>query len=428
MLGKILKSSLFKSSGIYTITSIINASIPFLLIPVLTRVFSPEDYGIVSMAAIIINIVTPFIGVSAHGAIHRKYFEENTELDFPRYVGNAFLLLFFSTFALFILFLLFGTFISNYTAVPFEWLIVILLIGFCQFITMTLLTIWQVKVKPLKYGILQILQSLLNVGFSLFFIYQLHYGWQSRLLGQLIAVSITALISLFLLIKLKYVKFKFNKADLKDIISFSFPLIPHMLGGLLIAFTDRILITNLISVTDTGVYTVAYQIGGVLGLVNAAFNSAYVPWLYNKLNLNDFQVKIKIVKFTYLYFLALIVVVVFSVYILPLILSFLIGKSFQSAIHYILWIILGYAFNGMYLMVCGFIFYVKKTKLLSIVTLSTALLNIPLCYFFLKWFGTIGASISMAIIYFISFGATWYLSNKVYKMPWFGTKLYRNVA
>ncbi|TRX34806.1 oligosaccharide flippase family protein [Flavobacterium sp. ZT3R18] len=428
MLGKILKSSLFKSSGIYTITSIINASIPFLLIPVLTRVFSPEDYGIVSMAAIIINIVTPFIGVSAHGAIHRKYFEENKELDFPRYVGNAFLLLLFSTFALFILFLLFGNFISNYTAVPFEWLIVILLVGVCQFVTMTLLTIWQVKVKPFKYGVLQILQSILNAGFSLFFIYQLHYGWQSRLLGQLISVSITALISLFLLIKLKYVKFNYNKADLKDITSFSFPLIPHILGGLLIAFTDRILITNLISVTDTGVYTVAYQIGSVLGLVNTAFIGAYVPWLYNKLNLNDFQVKIKIVKFTYLYFLALILVVVFSVYILPLILSFLIGKSFQSAIHYILWIILGYAFNGMYLMVCGFIFYVKKTKLLSIVTLSTALLNIPLCYFFLKWFGTIGASISMAIIYFISFVATWYLSNKVYEMPWFSTKLYRNVA
>lgn len=418
MLEKILKSSLFKSSGIYTVTSIISASIPFLLIPMLTRVFTPEDYGIVSMVAIIINIVTPLIGLSANGAIHRKYFDTDKSVDFPNYVGNVFILLVFSFFLFLTIFLTFGRYLSEYTLVPYSWLFVVLYIAVCQFVTTILLTIWQVKLKPISYGVLQICQSILNIGFTFLFIYALHYNWEGRILGQLIAVGCTAIISLIYMFRYKYVKVKYNKEYLRDILQFSIPLIPHTLGALFIGFTDRILITNLISVTETGVYTVAFQIGSVLGLVNTAFNYAYIPWLYQKLNDNNYQVKLKIVKFTYLYFIALILIVVFSVYLLPYVLSFFVGKSFQSANKYILWIILGYAFNGMYLMVCGYIFYVKKTKLLSMVTLSTAILNIPLCYGFLKYFGTVGASISMSIVYFISFTTTWYLSNKVYQMPW----------
>ena len=89
-ISKLLNSSLFKASGIYSLSSIANASIPFLLIPILTRELSQVDYGIVAMAAIVINIITPFMGMSAHGAIQRKYFEIG-EKHFSKYVGNVFL-------------------------------------------------------------------------------------------------------------------------------------------------------------------------------------------------------------------------------------------------------------------------------------------------------------------------------------------------
>lgn len=419
MIKKIINSSLFKSSGIYTVTSIINAGIPFLLIPILTRVFSPSDYGVVAMVALLINVVTPFIGISAHGAIHRKYFESDNENDFARYVGNSFILLLGSAIFFLILFVVLGSVISSMTAVPQNWLFVILIIASCQFVTLILLTIWQVKVKALQYGTLQISQSLINVGLSLFFIYQLQSGWQGRVWGQLIAVLLTAGFSLVFLMKLKYIRFELNKDDIKDILKFSLPLIPHTLGGLLIAFTDRILITNMIGVSETGVYTVAFQIGSVISIINAAFNSAYVPWLYAKLNLKDAAINLKIVKFTYAYFAVQILVAILSVFLLPYIVHLFVGGKFDSAGTYGIWIVLGYVFNGMYLMVVGFIFYVKKTSILSKITFVTALLNIPICYLFLRYYGTVGAAMSMSLVYAASFLFTWYISNKVYKMPWF---------
>jgi len=336
--------------------------------------------------------------------------------------GTVFFLLIISSVLFFFLFLIFNKRISNYTAVPGIWLYAILLIAISQFISLVLLTIWQAKVKSLQFGLLQITQSVINFGLTLYFILLLNYGWEGRLLGQLIAVFLVGVLSLIILIRANLVVFQYNKEDMKSALMFGLPLIPHTLGSLLIAFTDRILITNMIGVKETGIYTVAYQIGSVISLVNASFVNAYVPWLYNKLNQDDLQVKTKIVKITYLYFGVLIAGALLSIFLLPGFIGVFAGKSFESATFYIFWIVVGYVFNGMYLMVAGFIFYVKKTGLLSAITTFTALLNIPLCYFLLKYFGTVGAAISMSIIYAITFILTWALSARVYKMPWFNFK------
>ena len=417
MIKRIIRSSLFRSSGIYTIASIISASIPFLLIPILTRKLSPIDYGIVSMATILVSIVTPFIGVSAQGAINRRYFD-GEQNNFPRYVGNCFILLVISSLVFFIIFLLFNNLISSHTAVPGIWLYAILFTAISQFISLILLTIWQAKVEAFKYGLLQVIQSCLNFGLTLYFIFILNYGWEGRILGQMLAVFFIAILAIIILIKNKFVVFQYNREDIKDALNFGLPLIPHTLGGLLIAFTDRFLITNMIGINETGVYTVAYQIGSVIGLINASFINAYVPWLYAKLNLNNNKVKVQIVKFTYLYFAILILGAFLSVFLLPWFIGFFAGKSYKAASLYTFWILLGYVFNGMYLMIAGFIFYVKKTSVLSKITLITALCNIPICYVFILYYGTLGAAISMSVIYAITFICTWIFSNRVFKMPW----------
>lgn len=399
-------------------SSFINAGVPFLLIPFLTRYLSPEDYGIVSMAAILINIVSPLIGVSAHGAVQRKYFEVKG-LKFARYIGNAFIILILSSLALFLLFFIFNTAISNLTEVPPKWLYVIVLIAISQFCTLILLTVWQAQIKPFHFGILQITQSFLNLSLTILLIALLNQGWEGRIFAQLIAVLTAAIFAIIFMVKKKLIILKFNSNDIKDILKFSVPLIPHTLGGLMIAFTDRLLITNLISVSETGIYTVAYQIGSILGILTASFNSAYIPWLYNKLNNADKKEKNKIVKITYVYFIGLISIGLLSSFFLPWLISIIADKSYQGASEYTIWIVFGYVFNGMYLMVSAYLFYTKKTNILAIITFLTAMLNIPVCYYFIVKFGTIGAAFSMSIVFFISFVLTWFYSSKSYPMPWF---------
>jgi Na+-driven multidrug efflux pump len=65
-----------------------------------------------------------------------------------------------------------------------------------------------------------------------------------------------------------------------------------------------------------------------------------------------------------------------------------------------------------------FIFYVGKTYLLGYVTFVVAIVNIIFNYIFITKNGSIGAAQATSISYFISFVLIWYLSSKIYKMPW----------
>jgi O-antigen/teichoic acid export membrane protein len=102
----------------------------------------------------------------------------------------------------------------------------------------------------------------------------------------------------------------------------------------------------------------------------------------------------------------------------PTFFKYFLGKQFVGSGVFVSWIALGYAFKGMYLMVVNYIFYVEKTQILAMVTFLTAGINCILNYMFIGHYGAIGAAQATTIVYFINFLLVWYLSAKVYPMPW----------
>src|SRR5690554_439730 len=125
----IIKSKLFKSAGIYTMTNVINKSIPFFLLPVLTRYLSPTDYGIVSMFGVLVSFVTPFTGLNVHGAIARMYYEKDT-VDIKEYITNSIYILISSTLLVSIIFSMFSRVIASVSSVPIQVLWMIIVVSF----------------------------------------------------------------------------------------------------------------------------------------------------------------------------------------------------------------------------------------------------------------------------------------------------------
>ncbi len=417
-LKKLYHSPLLRASSIYTISSIINSAIPFLLLPILTTNLTPKDYGIVAMFQLVVSAVYPLIGMNLEGAIARKYYDRNNG-DFPAYIGTCVILSLISTFVVAILFSIFFLKIQNFTQIPPFWLKFVIIVAFCQFVNTIILTVFQVKVKPIKYGAFQISRSLIEVSLTLVFVVVLSENYTGRLESQIISNILFATIAFIILYSLKSIRFKISKNDISHALKFGLPLIPHAIGGMLFTGIDRYMLTTLVGLEQTGNYTVAYQIGAVVSLFTASFNNAWVPWLFENLNKDDINIKKKIVKFTYLYFIVISVGALLLVQIFPMITSIFVGKAFNSIDTYSSYIVLGFVFQGMYFMVTNYINYTKKTYLLAIITISVSLIKIPLTYFLIIWLGASGASVSWAITFFIFFIFTWALSAKVYKMPWF---------
>jgi O-antigen/teichoic acid export membrane protein len=198
----------------------------------------------------------------------------------------------------------------------------------------------------------------------------------------------------------------------------SLPLIPHAVGGVIITLGDRIFIDQMVSTSALGIYTVGYQFGMIMTLVVTAFNKTWSPWMYELLAFEKENSKILIVKATYLVSAGFIVLALVMTGISYYLLPFMTAPEFHSGFVYVIWIALGYAFNGMYVLVFPYGVHVGKTSYLGIITFSVAIINLVANYYLIKINGPLGAAQATLISYFIMFIGVWWYSNKLYPMPW----------
>jgi O-antigen/teichoic acid export membrane protein len=362
-------------------------------------------------------ILKAFTGLRANSALSVRFFQQE-QFYLPAYVSTCLIILVLSGAGVLSVTILSLDFLENYTKVPSKWLVIAVITSCSQFIVQTLLNILIVSRKPFIYGVLQISQSAMNVGFSLFLIIIFSWAWEGRAAGQCLGISTISVVSFIILWKGGWISAAPQRYYAVDALKFGLPLIPHTIGAILISMTNRFLITNIMDVKQTGIYMVGLQVGMVLGLLADSFNKSYSPWLFQKLENIDDQGKYQIVRYTYLYFIGALVIAVSMGLIAPFLIRFLIGEQFRNSSSIVIYIAIGCAFQGMYFMVTNYIFYVSKTYLLAIITLSCGLFNIAISYFLIKYFGLKGAAFGFMISQAVFFISTWFLSHKSYPMPW----------
>ena len=409
--------TLLRNASVYTGANILNAGIPFLLLPVLTRVLSPTDYGTIAMFGIVVSIMGAFTGLSVHGAVGVRYFQLDRQ-RMPPYVGTCLAILTVSSSVVFCVVAVGRPWLELITRVPGDWLLVAVLVSCAQFVVNIRLSLWQAQQKAFHYGAFQISQSLLNAGLSLFLILRLGMAWEGRSLGQAAAVTVFMLIALFLLLRRAEASWPSNTSDARDALKFGVPLIPHVIGGLLIATTDRFMITNMLDVAQAGIYMVALQLGMVLGLLTDSFNIAYAPYLMEALVKEDRARDRRIVRWTYAYFVVVTVLALLLGVTAPHLLGVLVGERFRAAAGAVLYVAMGYAFGGMYYMVANYVFLMSKTGYLAVVTFASGVFNIIATYFLIKLNGVLGAAQAFMLSQAMIFLCTWWLAHYFRPMPW----------
>lgn len=412
------RNMLFGNAAIYLGANILNAGIPFLLLPILTRVLTPADYGTVAMFGIVLSVLGAFTGLSVHGAIGVRYFQLGKK-ELAEYVGTCVGILVVSSSVLSLLVAVFGSWLAGVSGVPSDWLLVAVVLSGFQFLGNIRLTLWQVTGEAKRYGAFQITQSLLNAAISLILILAVGMAWEGRVLGQTVAVTLFGVIALGWLLRDGLLRFPSEwRVHSRNALKFGVPLIPHVIGGLLIVAADRFIIVRLLDVAQAGIYMVALQVGQALGLITDSFNKAYAPWLMKNLSKPTEALRLKIVRGTYIYFVIVLMTATIFGISAPLFLDFLVGESFRAAGELVIYIALGFAFAGCYFMVTNYIFFESKTKFLAYLTFLTGLVNITLMFILVEKNGITGAGQAFMVTNALSFVGTWWLAQKLHPMPW----------
>ena len=116
-----IKNKMVGSVVVYTFSAFLNSAVPFLILPLLTRYLSTDEYGIVSMFNATVGLITPFLSLGSSVAIQRKLVERDKAGN-KEFIFNSFILVFSATFLMMLLFFMFKNNITHFTGIPRELL------------------------------------------------------------------------------------------------------------------------------------------------------------------------------------------------------------------------------------------------------------------------------------------------------------------
>lgn len=406
-----------KALSIYTITSIVNAGIPFFLLPVLTSYLSVEEYGLLAIIQVFIIFTIPFISINIQSTLQLEYHDLDKK-EFALWVSSVLVIPLITIFGIIVAFIVFESLISRFINLSTLWILLIPMIAFMQIIPQVVLSIYKIKEEPLNYGKYQLFLTFVNLVLTLIFVILFNLNWQGRLEAIFLSYALFTFLGIFYLYKMKLIVFHIKMSYIQKALKLGTPLIIHVISGVLFMMSDRLFISYYLGNEELGIYSVGAQVAMIAMIIQQSFNQAWVPYFFKNLKIGKLENKIKIIKISYLAILFFILLPFIIELINPLLFHFFIDDKFSAAIIYVFWISVGYSFLGMYKVVTNYIFYEKRVKLLSLMTFTSLILNLILNYIFIHRYGSIGVAYATALTVAFFFIIAFILANYVHKMPW----------
>jgi O-antigen/teichoic acid export membrane protein len=402
----------------YSSVNIINAAVPFLLLPILTNYLLPSEYGILSLFQLLMAICLPLLLMNTNSLIIVEY-SKFSEKEFRQLITSILLITFASFFLIELLFFILQNSIKEFFKIEDTYIFLLPLFVLFQAIPTIVPIIYQAKKEPLKFGKYKISMTIINIALSLIFITILDMKWEGRILGISLSFLIFTIIGIFILYKNNLIESKININSIKNSLNFGLPLVPHSIAGIFLSMSDRIFIANMLDVSSVGIYAIAFQISSAISIIMLSINQAWAPNLNEKLNSNPtFAEKVKIVKQTYKIAIIMIIITIIFILFSPLIYNLFINEKFYAGVSITIFLSIAFLFKGFYFLVTNYIFFLKKTKYLSMITILSSIIISVLNYFLIPKFGIMGSSIATLICWILQFLIVFYLANKLYKMPW----------
>ncbi len=411
--------NVFRAGVVYAGANVASAAVPFLLLPLLTRVLAPAEYGHIVAFALLITLCMPLAGLSVHAAVGVAWFSRPRD-QIPAYNGTALVLAVGTTLLLAPIAVLIVMAAPSLVAdLPAPWAAVAALTAGANVILQCRLVLWQSQQQPFKNALLQVTASVLNVGLSLIAVLWLGWGAAGRNGG--IALSAVAMASgaLIIFAASRDAVWSVRVDYLKQQIRYGLPLIPHVMAGVILATIDRWMVSTQLGSKALGIYGAGAQLGMVMTILADAFVKAYNPWLYARLKTGDASDKRRVVGVIYVaapIFLCLAAAVGVGLHWTS---GLLLGQRYAEAVQMLPWFVLGGAFSGVYFCTSSIYFFRERTALLASSSVSAAAVGAVTVWLLISTFGAQGAAMGYAATQGILALFVTVVAIRSFDLPWF---------
>lgn len=411
---------IFKEGALYVGSSIITRVLPFILLPYLTRILTPYDYGYISLFLVAMTFSSLFLGSYMSG-FSKMIYHKVPKLDYVIYIKNILSLFFsFSLVGIFILFC-FRDLFSGLFQLNITFLFLSFFAAMARFIIDLQLSIFQTSREVSKYVKLELAQPFLESLFVIFLIISIHLTLESRIYSFVIPIFIISLYSIFLLYRSKLFSIGININHIKRILKYSLPLLPHVITLTAISTVDRLILSSSVELDFIGNFTVALSLAAPMWVLAESVNRAFSPWSYAKFKSKDYNL---LVGAAYILIIALFIITIIYSIILFYTIDFIVGKSFTISLQPALILVWAGFFKALYYFFGRALSYYEKLNYYRpVITVASFLIYILLIYVNLKDITLNTISIYLIIMNLLMALGIFLITQRNHPLPWLNFNL-----
>ena len=274
-----------KDTIVYGLGKAIKKFIGFLLLPLYTRVLSPNEFGIIDSLGTLIFLVTTFFNFGLDTASGYFYFQPSDEKEKGRILYTVFILrlvviipaVIFSFFSSWISVKMFGS--DQYTTAV---LITLLTVPLNMLMSEQEL-VFRFNRQAWAYNILTLVKTTANIAGGIILVVNLKLSVTGAQMASMFSTFAVVLVSFSFFTRKKYV-YSFSWQWAKKLLKYGYPLIWGGMAVWIYSVSDRFFLLHYKSLTEIGYYSIGSTFSQPISLVNMAIQMSFGPLFYSVFN------------------------------------------------------------------------------------------------------------------------------------------------
>ncbi|WP_270525498.1 lipopolysaccharide biosynthesis protein [Longibaculum muris] len=385
--------NLIKNTFVLAIGKFFPKFVGLITLPLITANLTKIEYGTYDLINTLVSLFLPVITLQLQAAAFRFLIEyrNNEEMKKSIISNILFFVIFVAFISVIILFFAFNR-LSNTTK---------FLVCFYFFVDILFLTLQQI-LRGLSlnklYSTSAVIVSFINMILVVITVSYFKFALNGVILSISLSTAISIMIILFKTNVLNYLSLLSCSFELlKEMFAYSWPMIPNSLSNWVISLSDRLIITFVLGLEGTAIYSVANKLPNLFTSLQGTFVLAWqenasiasmdddIAEYYGKMYDNVLCILFALIS-------GLIVTT-------PITFKILIKGDYNKAIPQMPILYMGMFFSAIASFIGGIYIANKKTKSIGITTTFAAILNLLIDIALVKYIGLFAASLSTCVSY-----------------------------
>ena len=409
---------LVKSSGIYALASLAVPLVTLVLAPFLTHTLSLADYGVLAVLSTAITLMAGLTQFGLNNAFFRAYsFDYQSSQERVGVLSTVVVLLLLSSIPITIGAVLVAPWLAAllFNNLSYSDLIrLAALVVLLQNFTVPGFSLLRAESRAGLYATLSIIDLLIVLGATVVLVGMLHMGIAGALIAMIAGYTVVVGCTLPSILLRAGLRLHFEIAW--NLLSFGLPLVSNLVAIWFLQLSDRYLLSRFGSLSQTASYTVAYSLGGMLGVV--VLSPFSLAWPITMFAVAKREDAVDIFRHLFRWYSIVLLFATFGLLLISIsALYMLFPPSYYAAEAVIPIVAVSIMFFGMYSFITIGISIRRKTWFAVILTTVAALANVGLNMVLIPRYGSIGAAVSTLIAYVLLASSAYIVNQRLYPIP-----------